>query len=127
MNGALRVATVSVTTTGGAGVATGSASTSFPIIGEIMAIYLDFHASAPATTDTTIATTNAPVFNILVVTNSVTDAIKAPRLGAVDSSNAAITNSFVPFVVADTITVSLAQCDALTGAVRATIWYREMN
>ena len=127
MNGALRVATVSVTTTGSAGSATGSGTTSYPIIGEILGIYLNFHASAPATTDTTIATTNAPVFNILVVSNSATDAYKAPRSGAVDAANAAITNSNVPFVVADTITVSLAQCDALTGAVVATIWYREMN
>ena len=127
MNGAMRVLKLSVTTTGGAGVATGSTTSTVPVIGLIHAVYLDFHASAPATTDTTIATKTSPSQTILTVSNSATDAFIYPRAGAVNSSNSAITNSFVEFAVQDTVTVSLAQCDALTGAVVATIWYEEMN
>ena len=108
---------IPVTTTGTAGSATGSA-VSDPINGWILDVYLDFHASAPATTDTTIAYT-AQGGNILVVTDSSTDARIAPRQKTVDNANAAITNSFDRFAVDGTLTVSLAGCDALTNAVVA--------
>lgn len=108
--------TIRVTTTGSAGAATGSASAT--VIGAIIDIFLDFHASAPATTDTTIAMANG---NVLVVTNSATDALIAPRQKLVDNANAAITNSFDYFYVSGQLTVSLAQSDALTDAVVATV------
>lgn len=110
---------VAVTTAGGAGVATGSASS--PVIpGFLLDIYLDFHASAPATTDTTIAF-GTRGGNILVVSNSATDALFHPRAKPVDNANAAITNAHEQFAIGDTLTVSLAQCDALTDAVVAYI------
>jgi len=108
---------IPVTTTGTAGSATGS-GVSETITGEIVDIYLDFHASAPATTDTTVSYTDRGG-NILVVTDSATDAMFAPRRKVVDNANAAITNSFERFVVTGSITVSLAGSDALTNAVIA--------
>ena len=45
---------VAVTTTGSAGSATGSTNTDVAVTGYILCILLDYHASAPATTDVTI-------------------------------------------------------------------------
>jgi hypothetical protein len=113
---------VAVTTTGSAGSATGSGTISFLKGGHIEYVYLDFHASSPATTDTTIAyAATPPGGNILVVTNSATDALFWPRAKPVDNANAAITNAFVHFPASGNVTVSLAQCDALTAAVTAYI------
>lgn len=110
---------VPVTTVGSAGSAAGSGSTG-AIMGFLLDIYLDFHASAPATTDTTITLTGRGG-NVLVVSNSVTDGLFAPRQKPVDNANAAITNAFDRFAITDGLTVTLAQCDALTNAVIAYI------
>ena len=117
----IRTVTIPVTTTGSAGAATGTGTSSSVVFGEVLGVYLNFHASAPATTDTTISTVGGgpPSYNLLVVTDSATDAYIAPRATAVDSANSAITNSHTPFVVADKIQVALAGCDALTDAVVA--------
>jgi hypothetical protein len=120
--GKLTTAVVSVTTTGGDGSATGSGATG-GINGWLESIYLDFNASAPAgTTDTTVAYTTRGG-NILVVTNSATDALFAPRIKPVDNANAAITNAHGRFAINDTITVSVAQSNALTACVVAYITY----
>lgn len=117
---ALREYSVAVTTTGVAGSASGSGTITFQTAGYIEYVYLDFHASAPNTTDTTIAyAATPPGGNILVVGNSSTDALFWPRAKPVDNANSAITNAHTRFVATGSITVSLAQCDALTGAVTA--------
>ncbi len=114
---AIQTIAIPVTTTGTAGSATGSA-TSDLLIGEVLDIYLDFNASAPVSTDTTIAYAGRGG-NILAVTNSATDALIAPRRKPVDNTNTAITNAHDRFVLNDAITVSLAQCNALDPAVTA--------
>lgn len=106
---------VVVTTTGSAGSATGSATTE-ALFGELIDIYLDYHASAPATTDVTIAFSPRGG-NILVVADSATDALIAPRQTLVTNANAAITGSYDRFMLAGPLTISVAQSDALTGAV----------
>lgn len=113
---------VQVTTTGGAGVATGSAD-SPAMMGELLDIYLDFSASAPATTDTTIAFKEQGG-DVLVVTNSVTDARLHPRAKPVDNANVAITNANDKFYLNGALTISLAQCDALAPALTAYIRYK---
>ena len=122
----IRTETLKVTTTGSAGSATGSATTPSAISGEILGVLLNFHASLPATADTTIATAGegtGPAYSILVVTNSATDGYFAPRKVAVDAANSAIAASWAPFAVADKLTISIAQGDALTNALVATIFY----
>ncbi len=116
---------IPVTTAGSAGSAVGSAI-SAAITGWIEDIYLDFHASAPATTDTTIEYGDGPHSgaDILVVTSSATDALIAPRAKLVDNTNTAIADSHAPFAVNGTIKVSLAQCDALVNAVVASVRVR---
>lgn len=110
---------VAVTTTGAAGSATGT-GTSELVQGYLLDVWLDFHGSAPATTDTTLAYATRGG-NILVVTNSVTDVLHQPLKQASDSAAATITGVYNPYVLDDKITVSVAQCDALAPAVTAYI------
>ncbi len=113
---------VTVTTTGTAGAATGSADTP-AMLGELLDIYLDFHVSAPATTDTTI-TFKERGDNVLAVANSVTDARFHPRAKPVDAANVAITNAHDKFYLSGALHIALAQCDALDPALTAYIRYK---
>lgn len=115
--------TITVDTTGSAGSATGTA-TSELIMGELIDIYLNYHGNAPNTTDTTISMANG---NILVSSNSATDALVAPRLKCVDNAGAAITNSYERFLINGTVSITLAQCDALSGALVATLRVLRMS
>ena len=110
---------ITVTTTGSAGSATGTGETTRLVRGKVLGVFLNFHASAPATTDTTVRTkgTTAPSYNIVVVSNSATDVFLQPAGKPVDNTNTAITNSHAPIPVADYLEIALAGCDALTGAV----------
>lgn len=117
----IRTAIVTVTTTGSAGSATGSADSEV-IQGHIENVVLDFHASTPATADVTIAYKTRGG-NILVTSNSATDVTLHPRAKCVDNANAAITDSYDRFAINDKVNVSVAQGDALTGAVVAYITY----
>jgi hypothetical protein len=119
MGGRIREITLTVTTTGAAGSATGSAVSDY-FEGFVLEAYLNYHASTPATADVTIKQTGASD-NILVVTDSTTDALYAPRRSIVTSAAAAITNGHGLIPVAGTITASLAGGDALTGAVVVTL------
>ncbi len=110
---------VAVTTVGSAGSATGSA-TSDLINGYLLDVYLDFHGSAPATTDVTIAYATRGG-NIIVVSNTATDVLHQPLKQASDVAGAAISGVYNPYVLDDKLTVSVAQCDALTNAVVAYI------
>lgn len=110
---------VSVTTTGSDGSATGS-SNSTTLVGFVQDVYLDYHASCPATADVTLAYADMSD-SILVVTDNATDGRFAPRQKMVDNANAAITNSHDKFAVNGKITVSVAGANALTNCVVAYI------
>lgn len=113
---AFEIVSGAVTTTGSAGAATGSVT--LCVRGYIEWIYFDFHASTPATTDTTVAYANTPPGgNILVLTSTATDVLKFPRAGAVTAANAAITDSNTRFPAWGDVTVSLAEADALATAL----------
>jgi len=112
--------TVTVTTTGEDASATGSAS-SAAMMGFLLDIDLDYHASAPNTTDVVVSDKNGNT--ILTVSNASTDVLVAPRVKPVDSANAAITDAHAPVPLNGALTFALAGCDALTGALVATIRY----
>lgn len=114
--------TIAVTTTGADGAATGSTA-SGALYGFLLDVYLDYHASAPATTDVTLAYTSPANGNILVVTNNATDGLYAPRKQACDAAGAAITGGYDCYPLNGTVTVSVAQANALTGAVTARVRY----
>lgn len=112
---------VSITTTGSAGSATGS-GTAPGMNGILLSIFLDYHASAPATTDVTIAYQNKGG-NILVASNSATDTLYFPVKQNCDNTGAAVTGVYAQFPLGDGLSISVAQCDALTAAVTAYIKY----
>lgn len=109
--------TVTFATAGGAGTSTGSGSTP-PLTGELLDIYLDF-GQAAATTDTTVSET--AFGNILVVTDSCTDARYAPRMVTHSPAAAALT-WYDRYPLSDSvITVSCAQANVAATGMTATI------
>jgi len=109
---------LTIDTTGGAGVAAGSAVMEITPNGFLLDVYLNYHASCPATADVTI---NDPTFgNILVKSNNATDICLAPRIGTVDAA-AAATGLYDLIPLNAPLTVSVAQANALTGCLVATI------
>ncbi len=108
---------VTIDTAGGAGAAAGSGTT-IPIQGFLLDVYLNYNAAAPATTDVTISD---PVFgNILVKSNNNTDIWLAPRKDTVDPS-AAATGLYDLIPINSALTIAIAQADALTACLVATI------
>lgn len=126
---------IRVTTTGSAGSATGVVHQPLPP-GRITHVAVDFHASAAATTDTTIKadglSDGSTGTTILTLTNTVTDvpmrALGQP--GAVDEGNAATAATDATeggAFVKNGITVNVAQGDALTDCVIVDIWYEVLR
>ena len=116
--------TIKVSTTGSDASATGSLVTALPYC-ELLAVRMDFHASAPASTDTTLSSPGDPVaVTLLTVTNSATDAWYYPGIQMDDNSGSAITGAYVPGLIHGNLLTELAGCDALTDALVMTIWVR---
>ena len=113
----IAVERVPITTTGSAGSATGSGIT-IPINGFLLDVYLDYHASCPATADVTI--TEAIFGNILVVSNNATDGWYAPRKATCDPA-AAATGLYDLIPLSGPLTASVAQANALTDCVVVTL------
>ena len=86
---------------------------------------MDFHASAPASTDTTLSSPGDPVaVTLLTITNSATDAWYYPSIQLDDNSGSAITGAYIPAIVHGNLLVELAGCDALTDALTLTLFVR---
>ncbi|OGN99034.1 MAG: hypothetical protein A2Z71_03320 [Chloroflexi bacterium RBG_13_50_21] len=109
----IAVERVSITTTGGAGAATGSGTT-IPINGFLLDVYINYNAACPATADVTIA--DAVFGNALVVSNNATDGWYAPRKATCDPA-AAATGLYDLIPLNGALTLSVAQADALTACV----------
>lgn len=108
---------VVVSTTGGDGVAAGSTVT-IPIQGFLLDVFLDYHASCPATADVTISD---PVFGNLVVTsNNATDVWLAPRKQTCDQA-AADTGAFDFIPLNGPLTIAVAQANAFATCLTATL------
>ena len=121
--------TIYVTTTGVDGSAAGS-GTSLRNQGELLGMLINYHASAPATTDITVKTAapsaNHTPPNIYAKADSVTDAYVVPGRFAVSNADASLASNVTPerAFFASPITVALAQCNALTNAAAVTIFTR---
>lgn len=120
----MSLARVDVTTAGSAGSATGSGQT-LPLHGVLGFIQVDYHGSAPGTTDVTISEVGGAGRTILTLTNRNTDGIFYPNVSFTDSTGSAYaTPAYGAFiVVGTTLQVSVAQCDALTDAVQVSFGY----
>ena len=113
----IAIQTLEITTTGSAGSATGSGTT-IPIMGFLLDVYLDYDGSAPATTDVTISD---PIFgNLVVNSNSNTDVWLAPRKQTCDGA-ASASGLYDLIPINSAITIDVAQADALTDCVIATL------
>lgn len=114
--------TVAVTTTGSAGSASGSGASSTNLKGEILGLWINYHASAPAgTTDITITDTISGQ-TLYSKANSVTDVYIPLRIFGLGNGGSALSSDVTPqtYAIGGGITVALAQCDALTDAVKVT-------
>lgn len=116
---------LAVTTTGTAGSATGTAVSPVFVNGcDVLRVYWDHHASAPgATHDVSLYETalGATLGAIDALANSVTDAVRYPRLdnfhtaaGASMSANEVTEPYHIP--AGGTLTAAVAGSDALTNA-----------
>lgn len=117
--------TCTITTTGTAGNATGS-GTIAGVNGFLLDIYLNFHASAPNTTDTTIAYDEPDLGNVLVVANSATDGRYYPRAQACDAAGAPLAGVYEHLPISGGLSIAVAGCDALAGAVVVTVRYLQV-
>lgn len=119
------IVVIQVDTTGSAGSATGTA-TSRRVRGYIESIKVDFNASAPATTDTTISLGEPLTQTVTTLTNSNTDVTLYPSYELTDTTGGGRSQFDKFYCDWQTITVSVAQSDALTGAVVVTLSINDM-
>lgn len=111
---------VRVTTTGSAGSATGTATTP-PLYGILGFVKRDYNASAPATTDYTLTEAGGAQRTLQSISNTATDAVDYPAVQQT-ANGVAIAGAYTPYILTGTpLTVTLAQCDALTDAIVVTI------
>jgi len=122
-NQAVKRYIVNVTTAGSAGSATGDGY-SKAVNGFIVGIHFDFHASAPATTDTTVSDV-ATGRTLLTLTNTATDAFHVVYKQGSDNTGTAISGVYAYCPVDGEIKIALAGCDALTNAVTAHVYVLE--
>jgi len=118
-----------VTTTGEDGSAVGSARSEGTFSGIIKKVHVDYHASAPATTDLTLKSEHDPA-TVLVVNkaDSVTDATYYPVIQCTAPDGTAVTGVYAPPVVAgDYLTASVAGCNALAPAVTIDVFYEDLD
>ena len=121
----IREITIVVTTTGGAGVATGTGLSDTKLNGFLEDVQVDYHASAPATTDVVLSLVTPTRGNVLTLTDTNTDARFIPRDTCVSPANAAITNSNTRIPLNGYLQVAVAQSNALTAAVTVTVRYAD--
>lgn len=123
----LRSVKVSVTTTGNAGAATGTGYSAGPISGEIVAVIVDWHTSAPNTSDITVtleADDNHPAITLYSKTNANTDVSIYPHVQATDTAGAAIAGWYQHIVGTGRVKVVVGDCDALAAAVTVNVYYK---
>jgi len=118
--------TIPVTTTGGDAAATGTGTLphKLPKGSFITAIYVDYHASAPATTDVTITDDANPDQPILTLTDKNTDAWYYPT-HAMHDNTGVDTGQRGLFMSEGAISVAVAGCNALAPAV--TVYIQTMR
>lgn len=112
-----------VTTVGSAGSATGTAVIS-GLRGLLARLAGNWHADAPAgTSDVTIVETwDGGSRTLYTKSNSVTDFDFAPQIAAADNTGTAITGAYAPVaLIGSTITITVAQSDALTNCLIVTL------
>jgi hypothetical protein len=116
---------IPVTTTGTAGAAAGSANS--PLLrGEVMAVKVDYNASAPVTTKVDVDEVGGAARKILNKAASATDATHYPRIQAQDTSGANIAGIYDRITLhGRKIKISISLSNELTDAVVVTLLIKE--
>lgn len=108
------------TAAGSAGSATANQTTTAPLCGEVVAVYVRYNDSPPAgTTDVTVATAGnaAPPLTLLTLTDGATDGYRYPRAQVQDLTGAGVTYDgtnevYEPVPIADNVKVTIAGANA---------------
>lgn len=108
---------IKVTTTGSAGAATGTTTSTFQVRGFLMGVRNNYHASAPATTVVTITEAGGMQRTLLTAPASATDVTFNPQ-ALVNKPDGTSASFYWPFYLDGVnITVTVTLSDALTDAV----------
>jgi len=116
----LRKEAVTVTATGAAGAATGSASTGRDVTGQVYAVYIDYTAGITTTTDLTFSQAS-PALTVMTISNSASDGWYYPAVQQTSSSGAG-TSTYKPAVTADAIDIAAAETTSGTVATVTILW-----
>ena len=116
----LRKESVSLTATGTAGAATGSASTDRELHGTIYAVYVDFTSGISATTDFALMQDD-PSLTIMRVTDYYTDTWYYTVVQQTDSTGSG-TSTYQNVVVQDTVDISACQTTSGTVGTVTIYW-----
>ena len=114
---------VKITTTGADGVASGSEDLG-GLRGYLLDVYLDYHASAPGTTDVTISYKTRGG-TILTKANNATDVLAAPRRQVQGNDGANLSGEYEMYPIDQDVTIAVAQANALAPCV--TVYLRMVN
>lgn len=116
----LRKENVTLTASGEAGTATGSASTDRELHGYIYAIYLDFTSGISATTDITL-TQASPPLTILQLNNIYTDTWYYPAVQQTNSAGAG-TSTYEKMLVQNTVDITVGETTSGTVGIVTIYW-----
>lgn len=117
---------IKIASTGSAGSASGSGTLALSPF-ELLGLFIDYNASAPATTDVTFTAIGGDEADrtVLTVSNNATDAWYFPKEQDDDSSASPITGSYSHPVIHRGLLVEIAQADALSPCITVTVLARE--
>ena len=125
-SGETLIETLTITAGGATGECHGYVTTTNALIGELIAVYVDWSAAAQVstTTDITLSYTSPFAGNILVKADSTTDALFYVRASPVTNAAAAITDSYVPFQLTGRLQLNTGQSVSSNALGTLYIWYR---
>lgn len=124
----VRAIQIKVTTTGSAGSATGTTTSSLRVVGQVLGVSVNWHASAPAGTSDIVVEGASSGLDLYAKTNAVTDVHKVPSLYGLDATGTALTSDVTPQrrCIDEYIKVTVSQSDALTDCAIVTVTYRPL-
>jgi hypothetical protein len=119
---------VNVVTTGSNGAATGTADINVKSGDAMLAVYVDYGASAPATTTVDIDEVGGFARKVIDLAASATDKTIYPRVQAQDATGANITGEYLPIVLSSPrLRVTVAASNALDPAVTVYVQTGELT
>jgi len=124
----IRTVKVTVTTTGSDGSATGAGYSRAAVNGEVLAVKVDWGATAPATSDIDVVVESdddRPEVTLVDKDDSATDAWFYPKVQNTDAGGSTISGEYMHLPAAGRIKVSVAQCNALDPAVAVYVFLRD--